>query len=112
VTPEDNKQEPAAVAASETGAGSPEPTPVVSPGDATRAQPAGTAAPTGGDPQPAEGGVKDTVQAKAGDVASTVAQTDQAQQAAAVANERPEVLVGAAFAGGFVAALILKKIAN
>ena len=33
-------------------------------------------------------------------------------QAAAVANERPEVMVGAAFAGGFLAAMILKRLAG
>jgi hypothetical protein len=33
-------------------------------------------------------------------------------QAAAPSTERPEVLVGAAFAGGFVAALILKRLGS
>lgn len=35
-----------------------------------------------------------------------------AAQAAALAAERPEVAVGAAFAGGLVAALILKRLAR
>jgi hypothetical protein len=34
------------------------------------------------------------------------------QRAAAIANERPEAAVGAAFAGGFVLALILKRLAR
>ncbi|HXS45616.1 MAG TPA: hypothetical protein VN751_13390 [Solirubrobacteraceae bacterium] len=50
-----------------------------------------------GPPPGDEGGVG----AKASQVA------DQAQQIAA---DRPEVLVGAAFAGGFVAAMILKRL--
>jgi hypothetical protein len=33
-------------------------------------------------------------------------------QAAAPSTERPEVLVGAAFAGGLVAALILKRLGS
>jgi hypothetical protein len=33
-------------------------------------------------------------------------------RAAAIANERPEVAVGAAFAGGLLVALILKRIAR
>jgi hypothetical protein len=33
-------------------------------------------------------------------------------RAAAIADERPEVAVGAAFAGGFLVALILKRIAR
>jgi hypothetical protein len=34
------------------------------------------------------------------------------ERAAAIANERPEVAVGAAFAGGLLLALILKRIAR
>jgi hypothetical protein len=34
------------------------------------------------------------------------------ERAAALADERPEVAVGAAFAGGFLLALILKRIAR
>jgi len=34
------------------------------------------------------------------------------QRAAAIADERPEVAVGAAFAGGFLLALILKRLAR
>ena len=52
---------------------------------------------SGPSPGDDEGGVG----AKASQVA------DQAQQIAA---DRPEVLVGAAFAGGFVAAMILKRL--
>jgi hypothetical protein len=59
--------------------------------------PAVTPDPGDGSGPSGEGGVG----AKASQVA------DQAQQIAA---ERPEVLVGAAFAGGFVAAMILKRL--
>jgi hypothetical protein len=38
--------------------------------------------------------------------------SDQQTQAAAVVNERPEVIVGAAFAGGFLVAMILKRLAG
>jgi hypothetical protein len=34
------------------------------------------------------------------------------ERAAAIANERPEAAVGAAFAGGFLLALILKRLAR
>ena len=34
------------------------------------------------------------------------------ERAAAIANERPEVAAGAAFAGGFLLALILRRIAR
>jgi hypothetical protein len=34
------------------------------------------------------------------------------ERAAAIANERPEVAAGAAFAGGFLVALILRRIAR
>ena len=44
---------------------------------------------------------------------SSVAGGQSAQdRAAAIANERPEVAVGAAFAGGLLLALILKRIAR
>jgi hypothetical protein len=61
----------------------PEPTPVVGPSDATTARPAGTAA-------------------------------DGATLPGPLANlpieEHPEILVGAAFAGGVVAAFVLKRL--
>jgi hypothetical protein len=66
-----------------TSAG-PQPTPVVGPSDATFAQPAGTAAPDGG--------------------------AYRATGAGGIEEERPEVLVGAAFAGGVLAAMVLKRI--
>ena len=66
-----------------TSAG-PEPTPVVAPADATFARPPGTAAPDGDAYRgPGAGGIEE---------------------------ERPEVLVGAAFAGGVLAAMVLKRI--
>jgi hypothetical protein len=34
------------------------------------------------------------------------------ERAAAIANERPEVAVGAAFAGGFLLAMIMRRIAR
>ena len=68
---------------------SPQPTPVVTPSEADRRQPAGTAA---GESGPAAAVAK---------VNQTVQQTS---------DERPEVLVGAAFAGGFLFALILKRL--
>ena len=34
------------------------------------------------------------------------------ERAASIANDRPEVVAGAAFAGGFLLALILKRIAH
>lgn len=37
-------------------------------------------------------------------------QASPVEQAAVLANERPEVAVGAAFAGGILAALILKRL--
>jgi hypothetical protein len=58
----------------------PEPTPTVGPSEATTEHPAGTAKPAGG-PFPIE-----------------------------IPADRPELLVGAAFAGGLVAALILKRL--
>jgi hypothetical protein len=74
-----------------TSAG-PAPPPVAGPPGATVAPPTDTAATSDG-----EGGLG----AKASQAA------EQAQQLTA---ERPEVLVGAAFAGGFVAAMILKRL--
>jgi hypothetical protein len=59
-----------------------EPTPVIAASDATRDKPPGTAAPPGG--------------------ASPVIGPP----------DKPELAVGAAFAGGFVLAFILKKITN
>jgi hypothetical protein len=44
------------------------------------------------------------------DAPSAVASAQQ--RAAAIANDRPEVAVGAAFAGGLVLALILKRLAR
>jgi hypothetical protein len=67
-----------------TSAG-PEPTPVVGQSDATFARPAGTAAGDGGDYRAPGGG-------------------------GGIEEERPEVLVGAAFAGGVLAAMVLKRI--
>lgn len=69
-------------------------------------------APTGAGPAPE--GEGDGAAAK---VQETAAQAqEKAQQTAAqaqqVADERPETLVGAAFAGGFLAALILKRLGN
>ena len=34
------------------------------------------------------------------------------ERAAAIANERPEVAVGAAFAGGFLLAMVMRRIAR
>jgi hypothetical protein len=55
------------------------------------------------DPIPAAGGNSDSGGAK-----QAVAGAQHAVQSTAA--EKPEVLVGAAFAGGFVAAMILKRI--
>ncbi|MEA2249803.1 MAG: hypothetical protein QOI62_3506 [Solirubrobacteraceae bacterium] len=63
----------------------PEPTPVVGASEATAEHPAGTAA---------EGFTS------SGPLSSLPVDVD----------ERPEILVGAAFAGGFLAALILKRL--
>ncbi|MEA2256482.1 MAG: hypothetical protein QOG35_2527 [Solirubrobacteraceae bacterium] len=63
----------------------PEPTPVVGVSQATTEHPAGTAA---GD------------DASSGPLSNLPVDVD----------ERPEILVGAAFAGGFLAALILKRL--
>jgi hypothetical protein len=69
---------------SPTNAGpTPEPTPTVSPSDATTQRPAGTAAP---------------------------AASFDSSSAGASAAERPEVLVGAAFAGGLITAMLLKRL--
>ena len=63
-----------------------------------------TAAPTPpADPAPSAGGDADSGGAK-----QAVASAQQAVQS--TAEEKPEVLVGAAFAGGFVAAMILKRL--
>jgi ElaB/YqjD/DUF883 family membrane-anchored ribosome-binding protein len=92
----------------------PEPTPVVGPSEATAAQPAGSAAGDG-----SEGGVgakasqaAGQAQEKATQVAGQAQQkaSEVAGQAQQLTSERPEVLVGAAFAGGFVAAMILKRL--
>jgi hypothetical protein len=70
---------------SPTNAGpTPEPTPTVSPSDATTQRPAGTAAPS--------------------------ASFDGPSSAVSSAAERPEVLVGAAFAGGLITAMLLKRL--
>jgi hypothetical protein len=74
---------------SPTNAG-PEPTPTVGAGEATFSQPAGTAAGSGW--------------ATPGDVP-----TGEGAGASGGA-DRPELLAGAAFAGGFVAAMILKRL--
>jgi hypothetical protein len=69
---------------SPTNAGpTPEPTPTVSPSDATTQRPAGTAAPSASFDGPS---------------------------AVSSAAERPEVLVGAAFAGGLITAMLLKRL--
>jgi hypothetical protein len=63
-----------------------------------------TAAPTPpADPLPAAGGNSDSGGAK-----QAVAGAQQAVQSTAA--EKPEVLVGVAFAGGFMAAMILKRL--
>jgi hypothetical protein len=47
------------------------------------------------------------------DSSSSVASATSVQErATAVANDRPEAVVGAAFAGGFLLALILKRLAS
>ena len=63
----------------------PEPTPTIGPAEATSEQPLGSAL-LGGDASSAASG------------------------AAAAVEEKPELLVGAAFAGGIVAAMLLKRI--
>ncbi len=68
------------------------PSPVVGPPAAAPGRPAGSAAAGGRD---------------AGGAQQAVASAQQAVQGAA---EKPEVLVGAAFAGGFVFAFLLKRI--
>jgi hypothetical protein len=67
------------------------PSPVVTPADAGPGRPAGSAAASGSASGPQQ----------------AVASAQQAVQGAA---EKPEVLVGAAFAGGFVFAFLLKRI--
>jgi hypothetical protein len=63
-----------------------------------------TAAPTPpAEPTPSAGGDADSGGAK-----QAAASAQQAVQS--TAEEKPEVLVGAAFAGGFVAAMILKRL--
>ena len=42
----------------------------------------------------------------------TVAPASPQERVAAIANERPEAAVGAAFAGGLLLALILKRLAR
>jgi hypothetical protein len=44
--------------------------------------------------------------------ASASSQSGLAERAAALADERPEVAAGAAFAGGFLLAMILKRLAR
>jgi hypothetical protein len=64
-----------------------------------------TAAPTPpAEPAPSAGGGD----ADSGGAKQAVASAQQAVQS--TAEEKPEVLVGAAFAGGFVAAMILKRL--
>jgi ElaB/YqjD/DUF883 family membrane-anchored ribosome-binding protein len=109
----------------------PVPTPVVAPSDATHEHPAGTAAGDSGATSASSG---DGVAAKASQATDQAKQkatqaTDQAKQKATqvtgqaqekftqisgqaqqVTSERPEILVGAAFAGGFLSAMILKRL--
>jgi ElaB/YqjD/DUF883 family membrane-anchored ribosome-binding protein len=98
----------------------PVPTPVVAPSDATHEHPAGTAAGDSGATSASSG---DGVAAKASQATDQAKQkatqvTGQAQekftqvsgQAQQVTSERPEILVGAAFAGGFLSAMILKRL--
>jgi hypothetical protein len=61
--------------------------------------------PSAAEQQPADSGTS-APQSAAGDGSALQ------KRAAAIANERPEVAVGAAFAGGFLLALILKRIAR
>jgi hypothetical protein len=63
-----------------------------------------TAAPT----PPAEPAIEAGGDADSGGPKQAVASAQQAVQS--TAEEKPEVLVGAAFAGGFVAAMILKRL--
>ena len=44
--------------------------------------------------------------------AATAAVQESGAQVAAKVEERPEIVVGAAFAGGFLLAMILKRLAN
>jgi hypothetical protein len=85
----------------------PVPTPVVGPSEATAEHPAGTA--VGDDAAAAHG---DGVGAKASQAADQAKEkaSQVAGQAQQVTGERPEILVGAAFAGGFVTAMILKRL--
>ena len=93
----------------------PVPTPVVGPSEATAEHPAGTAARI--DPPPPHGpghgdGDGDGVGAKASQAADQAKEkaSQVAGQAQQVTGERPEILVGAAFVGGFVTAMILKRL--
>ncbi len=89
----------------------PAPTPVVGPSEATTEHPAGTAA-GGGGGGAASSTAGDGVGAKASQAADQAKEkaSQVAGQAQQVTGERPEILVGVAFAGGFVAAMILKRL--
>jgi hypothetical protein len=84
-----------------TAGPTPEPATAVSTGVATAMQPAPTPAAEPPAAQPGDRGRAAAVQQKAQDV--------QAQVQVQVA-EKPEILVGAAFAGGVLAAFILKRL--
>lgn len=78
---------PEGQAAAATG---PEPTPTVGASDASFTRPPGSAAPAGSTGTGGPGGL----------------------DLEALANDRPEVLAGAAFAGGLIAAMILKRLGH
>jgi hypothetical protein len=78
------------------------PTPVVTSAEAGPGRPAGSAAAGAEDASGAQQAVASAQQAVAG--------AQQAVQGAAA--DKPEMLVGAAFAGGFVFAFLLKRIAR
>jgi hypothetical protein len=86
----------------------PVPTPVVGPSEATTEHPAGTAAGGGAASSTAGDGVGAKASQAADQAKDKAAQV--AGQAQQVTGERPEILVGVAFAGGFVAAMILKRL--
>jgi len=67
--------------------------------------------PTFGDAKAKAGDAADVAKAKAGDAADA-AKTKAADAVADTPLERPEVQVGAAFAGGFLFAMILKRLGS
>ena len=54
----------------------------------------------------------DSIQTSNGEPSAAAGGTSVPERAAAIAQERPEVAVGAAFGGGLLLALILKRLAR